>query len=345
MTIRWGVIGAGGIADRRTIPEGITQASGARLVAVMDTDRNRARAVGEKYGVDWYRNANEIFKRADIDAVYIATPVAYHRSLVAEAARHGKHVLCEKPLALTVSEAEEAIEICAVHGVKLAVGYMMRFHGAHQRLKELIDSGALGQVVLGRAQLTCWYPPIPGAWRQDRALGGGGALMDMGTHCIDLLEMLMGPVESVMADVGTLTHDYEVDDSALVMLRFVSGAKAIVDSNFNIPDVAAINVLEIYGTQGSVIGEGTIGQDAGGKLIGRLEGGTSSYDAQQARSTTAEELSYTRANPYRAEVESLMHAIRTNTVPEVDGEAGLRNLKVTLAAYEAARLGKAIRID
>ncbi|MGI6610427.1 MAG: Gfo/Idh/MocA family protein [Limnochordia bacterium] len=345
MTIRWGVLGAGGIADRRTIPEGITQATDAQLVAVMDVDRGRAQAVGEKYGVDWYRSPTELLARSDIDAVYIATPVVHHASLVAEAARHGKHVLCEKPLALDIAEAEKLIESCDVHGVKLAVGYMMRFHGAHQKLKAMIDNGELGQPVLARAQLTCWYPPIPGAWRQSPSLGGGGALMDMGTHCIDLLEMLLGPVESVMADVTTLTHDYEVDDSALVMLRFASGAKAVVDSNFNVPDVAATNVLEIYGTKGSVIGSGTIGQDSGGKLIGRIERESQGYDAQQQRVAVAEELPFTPVNPYRAEVESLVRAIKTDTTPEVDGQVGLRNLKVALAAYEAARLGKAVRIS
>ncbi|NLN18919.1 MAG: Gfo/Idh/MocA family oxidoreductase [Firmicutes bacterium] len=345
MTIRWGVLGAGGIADRRTIPEGITQATDSKLVAVMDVDEGRARAVGEKYGVDWYVNAKDVLARSDVDAVYVATPVVYHAELVCEAARHGKHVLCEKPLAMNVAEAEKVIKTCDEQGVKLAVGYMMRFHGAHQKLKEMLDAGELGQPVLARAQLTCWYPPIPGAWRQQLALGGGGALMDMATHCIDLLEMLLGPVVSVQADVSTQTHDYEVDDSALILLRFESGAKAVVDSNFNVPDVAATNVLEIYGTKGSVIGSGTIGQDSGGKLIGRIEREDRGYDAQQARVTVAEELPFTPVNPYRAEVESLIKAIKTDTTPEVSGEVGLRNLKVALAAYEAARLGKAVRIS
>ncbi|MGI6082294.1 MAG: Gfo/Idh/MocA family protein [Limnochordia bacterium] len=345
MTIRWGVLGAGGIADRRTIPEGITQATDSKLVAVMDVDEGRARAVGEKYGADWHVNAQDLLERSDVDAVYVATPVAYHAELVCEAARQGKHVLCEKPLALNVAEAEQAIKACDEHGVKLSVGYMMRFHGAHQKLKEMLDGGEFGQPVLARAQLTCWYPPIPGAWRQNLALGGGGALMDMATHCIDLLEMLLGPVESVMADVSTQTHDYEVDDSALILLHFQSGAKAVVDSNFNVPDVAATNVLEIYGTKGSVIGSGTIGQDSGGRLTGRLEREDRGYDAQQQRVTVAEELPFTQVNPYRAEVESLIRAIKNDTTPEVSGEVGLRNLKVALAAYEAARLGKAVRIS
>ena len=126
MTIRWGVLGAGGIADRRTIPEGITQATDSKLVAVMDVDEGRP-GVGEKYGADWHVNAQDLLERSDVDAVYVATPVAYHAELVCEAARQGKHVLCEKPLALNVAEAEQAIKACDEHGVKLSVGYMMRF--------------------------------------------------------------------------------------------------------------------------------------------------------------------------------------------------------------------------
>jgi predicted dehydrogenase len=344
VALGWGVIGAGGIADRRTIPEGIKQAHGALLVAVMDVDESRARAVGEKYGTEWHTNATELLGRPDVDVVYIATPVAHHYALVLEAARNGKHVLCEKPLALTIPEAMELIDACASHGVKLAVGYMMRFHGAHLKLREMIDSGALGQPVLARAQLTCWYPPIAGAWRQDRRLGGGGALMDMGTHCLDLLEMLLGPVEYVMADVSTQTHGYGVDDSALVMLRFASGAKGVVDTNFNVPDAAATNVLEVYGTRGSVVGEGTIGQSSGGRLMARNEQEAQGYDARQERVVMAREVPYSAVNPYRAEVESLMHAIETGSEPAVGGPVGLRNLRLTLAAYEAARLGRAVQV-
>ena len=344
MIINWGVVGAGGIADRRTIPEGIMAADGARLVAVADVDATRASQVGAKYGAAWYTDPQLLLTRSDIDAVYIATPVAHHYQLILAAARQGKHILCEKPLTLTVDQGEKAIAVCNQQGVKLAVGYMMRFHGAHQKLKAMLDSHELGQPVLARAQLTCWYPPIAGAWRQDLAQGGGGALMDMATHCIDLLEMFFGPVDRVMADVGTITHNYAVDDSALVMLHFRNGAKAEVDSNFNIPDLAATNVLEVYGTKGSVIGQGTIGQGSGGTLLGRIAHCQGGYDAKQERAIKVEEIAFTAVNTYRAEVEDLMHAIRTGGQPTVDGLAGLHNLRLALAAYQSAEWGRVVDV-
>lgn len=108
----------------------------------------------------------------DVRAVYVATLNALHRKHVIAAARAGKHVLVEKPIALTVAEAEEMIAACQAAGVNLAAGYMMRFHALHRALREIIANGGLGQVIYGRTQLTCWYPPMPSAWRQDPAAGG-----------------------------------------------------------------------------------------------------------------------------------------------------------------------------
>ncbi len=337
MVVRWGVIGAGGIAARRTIPEGLLPATGVQLAAVMDVDESRARTVGEKAGVDWYTSMDELLSRSDIDAVYVATPVAHHNQAVLAAARRGKHVLCEKPLALTAAAAEEMVAACAACGVQFGVAHMMRFHGAHRQLLHMLQAGELGQPVLARAQLTGWYPPIPGAWRQDPALGGGGALMDMGTHCIDLLEMLFGPVESVLADVGTITHDYPVDDSSAMLLHFANGARGMVDNNFNVPDKASLNVLEVYGTRGSVICTGTIGQDAGGSMVARLEPTAREYDAQQARQNMATEVAYQAVNTYRAEIEHFSRSVAGEATPELTGALGVRNLRIVAACYEAAR--------
>ncbi|HHW09378.1 MAG TPA: Gfo/Idh/MocA family oxidoreductase [Firmicutes bacterium] len=344
MTINWGVIGAGGIAYRRTIPEGIMKAKNARLTAVMDISAERAKAVGEQFGAAWYTDAGELLKRQDVDAVYVATPVAHHYDAVLAAARQGKHVLCEKPLALSLDQVDKMMAVCAEHGVKLGAGYMMRFHGAHRLLHKMLQEGELGQPVLARAQLTCWYPPIPGAWRQDPALGGGGALMDMGTHCLDLLEMLFGPIESVMADISVLTHDYAVDDSSLVLVHFANGAKGIVDNNFNIPDMAALNILEVYGTKGSVVCSGTIGQGAGGTVTARLEQADKGYDARQQRQSQMTTLSYQEINTYQAEVESFGESIENNKEPEISAALGRRNLQVVLACYEAARTGRRVSV-
>lgn len=343
--IRWGVIGAAGIADRRTIPEGIVRAANARLVAVMDVDAKRGRTVAAKHGVPFCAKESELLTREDVDAVYIATPNHVHARQAIAAMRRGKHVLCEKPLALSVRDAERMLRESRRARVKLACGYMMRFHAAHREIACMARKGAFGRLSLGRAQLTCWYPPIKGAWRQDPRLGGGGAFMDMGSHCVDLLEMFFGKVRRIHASVGRLVHGYRSEDTSLVTLEFRSGAMAVVDSQYNVPDVAARNRLELYGSLGSVLCEGTIGQGGAGEVAICCESKVGGYAATQKRSAQGGVLlRYRPRNTYRAEIEDFSEAILKGRKPLVDAEDALWNLKVCLAAYRAARTRRTVEV-
>lgn len=347
MSIRWGVIGAGGIADRRTIPEGIIPAVGAELVAVQDVLEDRVTAVAAKYGVAHaYTAEADLLDRDDVDAVYVATPTHLHARQVKAAALAGKHVLCEKPLGLTRQEVEEEIQVCRDAGVKLGTNFMMRFHACHVRLKQMVEAGELGRLVFGRAELTCWYPPIPGAFRQDPALGGGGALIDMGNHCIDLLEFLFGKTVEVSCFTGNLVHDYKSEDTALAMLRFESGAVGVVDNLFNVPDAAARNALEVYGSRGSVTSFGTIGQDSSGSLTAVLQKSEAGYDAAQVRDveTPTEIITPPVVNMYRAHIEAFCAAIENDTEPPVTGEDGLWSHRVVEACYESARTGRTVKV-
>jgi predicted dehydrogenase len=348
MSIRWGVIGAGGIADRRTIPEGIMPAGCAELVAVQDVADDRVKAVADRYGVgDYYTREEDLLSRSDVDAVYIATPTNAHARQVKAAAAAGKHVLCEKPLGMTEEEIAEEIQVCRDAGVKLGVNFMMRFHACHRQLREMVEKGDLGKLVFGRAELTCWYPPIPGAFRQDPVLGGGGSLIDMGNHCIDLLEFLFGRVREVSCFTGNLVQDYKSEDTALAMLRFESGAVGVVDALFNVPDAAARNALEVYGSKGSVTAVGTIGQDSSGSLTAILERGDKGYDAAQVRTEgpAQETITPTVVNMYQAHIEAFCRAIEEDTEPPIGGEDGLWSHRVIAACYEAARTGKTVCLD
>ena len=150
MTVKWGVIGAGGIADRRTIPEGIMPASNAELVAVQDIAVDRAQAVGEKYGIGAvYTSEYDLLSDPAVEAVYIATPTHLHHGQVMAAAEAGKHVLCEKPLALTLPECEEMVEECASRNVKFGLNFMMRFHACYVALKKMVEELKLGELVMG----------------------------------------------------------------------------------------------------------------------------------------------------------------------------------------------------
>jgi len=168
--VRWAVLGAGGIARRRTIPEGILPAGNAELVAVCSVPDGED--VANQFGVR-YCPTEEALLSSDIDAVYIATPTFLHHDQVVRAVQTGKHVLCEKPLALKADDAAGMVRASDKAGVKLGIGLMMRFHACHVEAARIIRAGGIGTPVMGRAQLSCWYPPIEGAWRQDPELGGG----------------------------------------------------------------------------------------------------------------------------------------------------------------------------
>jgi predicted dehydrogenase len=340
--VRWGVLGAAGIARRRTIPEGIIPATNAELAAVFDPIGGEA--VAKEFGVTYCATEDDLLAQ-DIDAVYIATPVFLHNKQVRAAAKAGKHVLCEKPLGLTVDEAEAALKACNDAGVKLGTALMMRFHACHVEAKKLIDAGNIGTPVLGRAQLSCWYPPMDGAWRQDPARGGGGSLMDMGCHCTDLLEMLFGRIVSVTCQTANLVHDYKSEDTATVLLRFENGAMGMVDTLFNVPDTSVLSRLEIYGSKGSIMSEGTIGQGEAGSLQLRLSD-AGGYDAQQQRSGDGgpQTIEPTPANPYRGEIEHFSQAILDDTQPTIGGELGVWTQRVMAACYESARTGKTITL-
>ncbi len=343
--LKWGVIGSGGIARRRTIPEGIVPASNAELAVVFDTSPAANAEVARQFGARPAKSLEELLG-TDIDAVYVASPAAAHREHVAACAAAGKHVLCEKPLGLTTADAQAVIAACAKARVRLGTAFMMRFLSQHQAALRLVREGHLGTPVFARAQLSCWYPPIPGAWRQDPATGGGGSLMDMGGHCIDLLEMFFGGVQSVSCLASRSVHGYASEDSAVASLRFEKGAIGVVDTFFCIPDAASQNRLELYGSKGSILASGTIGQADHGEMTAHLSDLPPGYDSRQARpSGEGLPINPEPRNTYRAEVEEFSQAILEQREPSNDGPLGLRSQEVLAACYESAHTGKVVPVQ
>ena len=331
-----GVIGAGGIARRRTIPA-MPGVPACRLAAVMDIADVDAIAA-EFAAPAAYTSVESLLADAAVEAVYIATPVHLHRDQVTACADAGKHVLCEKPLALTSADAEAMDATCRDAGVVLREAYMMPFHGAHRAMKRVVDEGRIGTVVSVRAQLSCWYPPIDGAWRQKQALGGGGALMDLALHLYHLIEHLVAPIKDITAITGHLVHDYETEDASTTLLRLVNGAHATVDCFFCIPDAASRNRLEIYGSRGALVSEGTIGQDGGGTLWGCIQEDDAAYDADQAARTGGYvELPFETVNPYAAELEAFAAAVRNlDQGRETETHDTARMIRLIEAAYASA---------
>ena len=333
MKLKWGIIGCGGIADRRTLP-GMMLSETSECYAVMDSNPKAAEACKEKYGAKFATtDYNEILAMPEVDCVYIASPVFCHKEQALAEAK--KHILLEKPLGLTTEESLEIIEACEENGVKLGVGFMMRYHAYHKAIKEVVEKGTIGDIVSMRAQFTCWYPDIEGAWRQDKKLSGGGAFVDLGVHCIDLLQYISGlQAVEVTGFSATQTFNYNVDDSTAMVMRMNNGALGIVDVNFNIPDSAANNPLEFYGTKGSIIAVGTLGQEEGGnvKILACPEVG--GYDAKQSRSTVEPvELKVDFGNMYTKEIDAFASAVINNTELPVNGRNTLSVQKIIDAVY------------
>ncbi len=332
--IRFGVIGCGGIAQKRTIP-GLLLAENAVCEAIMDLNEAFLNQVGDQFGIARrYTTVEELLAQPDIEAVYIATPVFCHKEQVFQAADAGKHVLLEKPMGLTAAEGREMSDYCAAKGVKLGVGFMMRFHGAHEEIKALLEAGEIGEIVSAFAKFNCNYPPSGNPWRQTKARSGGGTMMDMGIHCVDLLQYMTGlKATGVTGFTGNRIFQYpDTEDIANAVLRMNNGALFTVEANFSIPDEIGGCRFEIYGTKGCITAERTIGQtETGDVTCVTLDGGkrTVAYDTK---------------NMYTKEIEGFAAAILNDTDPPVPAAEAIFNQMIVEAVYESQETGKHITL-
>ena len=343
--VNFGVIGAGGIARRKTIPAMLVSKH-CKVVAVMDPEN--IHEIAASLGIaKAYTTETELLADPQVEAVYIASPVFCHLRHITMAAKAGKHILCEKPLALTSRQAKEAVGICRKRKVFLQEGYMMKFHGAHARVKQLIDEGRLGKIVYIRAQLSCWYPKMPGAWRQDPQLGGGGALIDMATHLYDLVEFFAGPIRRLAALTGNLVQDYRSEDSSTTLVEFKSGGHGTIDCFYCIPDESSRTRLEIYGSRGAILAEGTIGQSQKGKLEGCFLQSDVGYDAAQNKDAAGrwQRIPFKTVNPYTAECDYFAECILSGRPPAINhGKNALHVMLLAEKAYQSARVKRFVTV-
>jgi predicted dehydrogenase len=336
--ISFGVVGAGMVARYHATAIGRTP--GARLAAVCREDASRAAAAAAQFGVPCETSLEALLARPDIDAVCICTPSGQHAAQVLTAARAGKHVLVEKPMALTLADADAMIGACRDAGVRLAVALQRRVDPVFQDVRAAIEAGALGRLTLGaisvpylRAQ--SYYESA--AWRGTWALDGGGALMNQGIHLLDLLVWYMGDAIEVQASAATLAHTIEVEDCISATLRFEGGALGSVTAT----TAAAPGFphrVEVYGDQGGVQLEGeqivrweVPGQEPRTK---NQEPGTVSAGAGSSP-TGIGAVGHTRL------LGDFVAALQAGRPPAVPGEQGRRSLAVALAIYESARSGRA----
>lgn len=229
-TIRWGIIGCGKVTEVKSGP-GFQQANGSQLVAVMRRDEALAKDYAQRHGVPrWYAGAQALIDDPEVDAVYIATPPNMHHPYTLAAARAGKPVYVEKPMATNTAECQEMIGACRTSGVPLFVAYYRRALPRFLKVKELVESGAIGK--LRYVQILLTQPlqtPPPGElpWRLQPEIAGGGLFVDQASHTLDFLDFVLGPVRSVQGFASNQAGAYPPEDIVSAAFEFASGVHAV----------------------------------------------------------------------------------------------------------------------
>ncbi len=253
--IQWAIVGCGRVAQRRVAPV-FSRIKNAALHAFCSRDSARAREFAGQFGAPAaYGSLDQLLTDPLVDAIYIALPNALHAPTAIRCLAAGKHVLCDKPLAMSTAEARTMAESARKSGRTLSVLHQQRFHPANQRLLELLQTGALGRLLSLRIHIGFFYPPGD-LWRLDPARSGGGAWMDLAPHALDMMLQCGGPLRVTSGSVRNLCFDYPVEDDARAEIAFASGAVGTVDTSYCAH--AYGGRIECYGERASFIADGTM---------------------------------------------------------------------------------------
>jgi len=332
MSLRFGIIGAGNIAPVHAIA--IASIEGAELVAVADSNPERCQAIAEKHGGTPYTDYHDLLARSDVDVVTICLPHYLHAPITLEAAAAGKHVLCEKPMAISLAQCDAMIAACEKAGVTLGVIFQGRFEPLALQLKTAIDSGELGQLLWVSAN-TFWHRTDAyyrsGAWRGTWAHEGGGVLINQAIHAIDLLLWLAGAPSRVTAQIRTLNHQIEVEDCALASLEYENGQLGLIQATtISIPGYP--ERLEFYGSQGSAIyhkGQGQLEWHF-------LDADKDHTDSSEASSGAARPMDIL-PTAHIAQFKDFVRAINENRPPAITGQDGRLNIELVEAIYRSSQ--------
>ena len=350
--IRIGLVGAGAIMRLSHAPT-IGRSPGALIAGVFDVDRGRAEELARDFGVErWTTELGGLVEAKDIDAVIVATPNAHHASAVIAAAEHGKHVLCEKPLALDITSGAEMLRACAKAGVVLQVGFNQRCWGQVEIAKSLIDTGFIGKVH-GFRSIYCehWQRyPAQTRYRYDLKLSGGATIIDLTIHRIDLARHLVGDFAAVVADLTHSVVPEAVDDNVWLLARFASGARGSLSSDRYSPAIG--DGTDVYGADGTIhIATEAINPFHAAPLVVYTDKSAKDLPdvLREAHYPDAWWKTFEggwisvkppRRNPYDKQLAGFIAAIRDGTPPVASGIDGLRAQEVVQAAYLSLRDGR-----
>ena len=251
--LAWGLIGCGDIARRRVAPA-LRDLDDCDLVAVSRARGELAESFAREFGArKWCSAWQELLVDAEIDAVYLATPVHLHSTQAIAAAEAGKHVLCEKPMAMDPTECARMIAACRANNVKLGVAYYRRFYPVIERVKEIIQAGEIGLPVLVQINAFESFDPPPDhprRWLLKREHSGGGPMFDFGCHRIEVLMNIFGPIIEVKATTANVVFDREVEDTAAALFKFELGGCGVLAATHASREPQ--DTLDVFGSRGSV---------------------------------------------------------------------------------------------
>jgi UDP-N-acetyl-2-amino-2-deoxyglucuronate dehydrogenase len=332
-TYRIALVGCGRIS--RNHVEAVSKIDGLDIVAACDENEERARTVAESLGVPWFTDYDAMLKQVECEAVAIATPSAFHPLQGVAAAQAGKHVVTEKPMAISLKGADDLVRACDAAKVHLFVVKQNRLNAPVQMLKRAVDKGRFGRLYLGNCTVRWARPqeyydqaPWRGTWEFD-----GGAFMNQASHYVDLIQWVLGPVESVIAKTATLARRIETEDTGVAVLRFRSGALGVIEVTMLAYPRNMEGSITVLGERGSV--------KIGGTAVNRVEHwefADSDPDDETARtldSNPPNVYGYGHEGYYR----NVLAVLRGEATAETDGRAGRKSLELILGIYESARTG------
>jgi UDP-N-acetyl-2-amino-2-deoxyglucuronate dehydrogenase len=335
---RLGLVGCGRISKNHF--DAIEKVDGINLVAVADIVPERAAAAGLAKGVPAFDSLQSMVAGVECDIVTVSTPSGLHPVLGIEAARAGKHVVTEKPVAISLAGADALIDACAEAGVELFVVKQNRLNPAIQLVKRAVDKGRFGRIHSANCTVRWARPqeyydqaPWRGTWAMD-----GGAFMNQASHYVDLIQWLAGPVESVVAMTATQLRKIEAEDSGAAVLRFRNGAIGVLDVTMLTYPKNLEGSLTILGDRGSV--------KIGGTAVNRVETWLfEDYDdddklVEAAATAPPSVYGFGHEGYYR----NVVRVLRGDGVPDTNGVEGRKSLEIILAIYESARTGKAVAL-
>lgn len=339
--LKIGIIGIGTIADVHA--QAINASDNMELLSAYSRNKENVLRFSKKYNIQGFTDWNKFINDQELDVVSICTPNGTHLDYGEKAAEAKKHVIVEKPIEVTLERAQKLINACKKNDVQLAIIYQSRFMDNMQELKDLLDNNGLGKLFMGDAYIK-WYRSQAyydsGAWRGTIELDGGGVLINQAIHTVDLLQWLMGDVDTIYGQTGTFTHNLECEDNAVATLRYKNGAIGVIQASTSVQPSQS-RKIEIHGEKGSVLIDGdkvTI------SLAGELSKKENSTTKELSGAGSSSPMDGFSFDAHQRQFDAIANAIRNNEIPPVSGEESLRSLAIVLGIYESARTNTKIHL-